>query len=231
MRIAIRIMAIIFAIILCFVFLLSAIRYVAFNQDIYRRIQIKQKIAEFVLMDQNELDNITKGLIDYMKGDRDDLVIYRDSDDQKNEVFNDREKKHMVDVRMLFDLSISVIVVLLSILGLIIISGMLMDMEIMKRIFIKTVAIAMLIFVILMIMLIFYMIVDFQNFWLIFHETVFTNDLYFLDPYTDILINIMPLDFFISICLNISLYFGLLFSGAFAIMYGTKVLKRIVNHE
>jgi integral membrane protein (TIGR01906 family) len=231
MRIAIRIMAIVFAVILCFVFLISSIRYVAFNQDIYKRIQEKQKIAEFVLMNQDELDDITKGLIDYMKGDRNDLVIYRDYDGQENEVFNEREKKHMVDVRMLFELSLSVVVALLGLLALIIISGMLIDMDIMKKIFMKTVAITMVIVVLFLIMLIFYMIVDFYNFWLFFHEIVFTNDLYFLDPYTDILINIMPMDFFIVICLNVSLYFGLLFGGSFAIMYGTKVLKRIVNHE
>lgn len=226
MKIAIRIMAIIFAILLCFVFLLSSIRYVAFNQDIYKRIQIKHEIAEFVLMSQESLDNVTNHLIEYMKGKQQNLVIYDVQDGVKREIFNEREKMHMEDVQNLFQISEWVLVIMICLLAVMLIAGFLMDMDIMKSIFIKTVVITMIISVLLFIMIIFYMIVDFYNFWIFFHELVFTNDLYFLDPYTDLLVNIMPLEFFVSICFNVSFYFGLLFSGTFVMMSITKQIGR-----
>lgn len=231
MRISIRIMAIVFAVLLCFVFLLSSIRYVAFNQDIYRKIQVKQKIADFVLMPQESLDEVTIGLIEYMKGERKDIVFFSDYNENKTELFNDREKMHMEDVQELFDISLTVIIVALCLLMLILIAGFLMDMEIMKEIFIKTATITMVIVVLLFIMSIFYLIADFYNVWMFLHEMVFTNDLYFLDPYTDLLVNIMSLDFFVSICLHVGLYFGLLFIALFVMMCGTKLTKKVIKSE
>jgi hypothetical protein len=46
-------------------------------------------------MSQDSLDNVSGNLIEYMKGDRDDLVIYDVQDGQKRELFNEREKMHM----------------------------------------------------------------------------------------------------------------------------------------
>ena len=131
---------------------------------------------------------------------------------------------------MLFNISNNVLITAICLLALILIACMLIDFNSMKSIFVKTVAITLIITVLLMIMIIFYMIVDFYNFWLFFHELIFTNDLYMLDPYTDLLINIMPLDFFVVICLNVSMYFGLLFAGSFAIMYSTRLMKRITEN-
>lgn len=230
MKITIRIIAVIFAVLLCFVFLLSAIRYVAFNQDIYRRLQIKHEIAPFVLMSQDSLDNVTKDLIEYMKGDRDDLVIYDVQDGQEREIFNEREKMHMVDVQNLFQLSERILVLMICVLAIILIAGFLIDMDIMKSVFIKTTVITMIITVLLFIMIIFYMIVDFHNFWLLFHELLFTNDLYMLDPYTDLLVNIMPMDFFVSICFNISFYFGLLFLGTSVTIAGIKLIRKVIKN-
>ncbi|MFA5341068.1 MAG: DUF1461 domain-containing protein [Clostridia bacterium] len=230
MKVTIRIMAIIFSILLCFVFLLSSIRYVAFNQDIYKRIQTKHEIAEFVLMSQESLDKITNHLIEYMKGEKQDIVISEVQDGVRREIFNEREKMHMEDVQYLFKISEWVLVIIICLLAAILLAGFLMDMDIMRSIFIKTVIITMIITVLLFIMIIFYMIVDFYNFWIFFHEILFTNDLYFLDPYTDLLVNIMPLEFFVSICFNVSFYFGMLFAGTFAITAITKLMKKVINN-
>ena len=230
MRIAIRIMAVVFAIILCFVFLLSSIRYVAFNEKLYRKLQIKHEIAPFVLMTQEELDDITHEIIKYMKGDRKDLVIYDIQDGVKREIFNDREKTHMVDVLNLFTVSEWVLVIMICLLAIIVIAGFLMDMDTMRSIFLKTVMITMVITVLLFIMLIFYMIVDFHSFWMLFHKILFTNDLYLLDPYTDLLVNIMSLEFFVSISYYVSLCFGLLFLGMFATIGGVKLMRKVIKN-
>ena len=136
----------------------------------------------------------------------------------------------MEDVQNLFKLSEWVLLITICLLSIILIAGFLIDMDIMKSIFLKTVVITMIITVLFFIMIIFYMIVDFYNFWIFFHELVFTNDLYFLDPYTDLLINIMPMEFFVSICFNISLYFGLLFLGTFVMMIFTKLMRKVIKN-
>ena len=40
--------------------------------------------------------------------------------------------------------------------------------------------------------------VDFSSLFVLFHKLAFTNDLWLLDPQTDLLIRLMPLEFFIS---------------------------------
>ena len=40
--------------------------------------------------------------------------------------------------------------------------------------------------------------VDFNSLFILFHKVAFTNDLWLLDPQTDLLIRLMPIEFFIS---------------------------------
>ncbi|MGO1372277.1 MAG: lipoprotein intramolecular transacylase Lit, partial [Senegalia sp. (in: firmicutes)] len=49
--------------------------------------------------------------------------------------------------------------------------------------------------------------IDFNKYFTIFHEILFTNDLWLLNPKTDILIQMLPLDFFYSISIRILTYF------------------------
>jgi integral membrane protein (TIGR01906 family) len=51
--------------------------------------------------------------------------------------------------------------------------------------------------------------VDFDNAFTIFHLLFFNNDLWILDPSVDLLINMVPLPFFI----DISIFIGALFMG------------------
>ena len=40
--------------------------------------------------------------------------------------------------------------------------------------------------------------IDFNSLFILFHKVAFTNDLWLLDPSTDLLIRLMPIEFFIS---------------------------------
>ena len=40
--------------------------------------------------------------------------------------------------------------------------------------------------------------IDFDSLFILFHKVAFTNDLWLLDPSTDLLIRLMPIEFFVS---------------------------------
>jgi integral membrane protein (TIGR01906 family) len=56
-------------------------------------------------------------------------------------------------------------------------------------------------------------IIDFRAFWIVFHQVLFTNDLWLLDPRTDRLINMVPLNFFMVLVFSILLMGTLLNLG------------------
>ncbi|MFA7673832.1 MAG: TIGR01906 family membrane protein [Clostridia bacterium] len=231
MKIAIRVISIFFAIILCITFLLASIEFIGFNRNIYKRIQVRYEIAEYAYMSQDTLDNVTDVLIGYMSGESDDIDIFAEIKGQQERVFGIKEKIHMSDVRELFIMMDKVILISICLLVLLLLAGMIIDMESMKEIFLKTVLITMIIVVAVFIMLIFYIIIDFYGFWLTFHDLIFDNDLYYLNPDTDTLINIMTEDFFMSICMNVGLVFGLSFIVSFVMMYGARKIYKVQNDE
>jgi integral membrane protein (TIGR01906 family) len=197
----------------------------------YNRIQVRYGIAEYAHMSQETLDDITDVLIGYMSGENDNIDIFAEINGQKERAFGIIEKLHMRDVKDLFVLMDKVIMVSICLLVLLLLAGMITDMESMKEIFLKTVLITMIIVVAIFIMLIFYIIMDFYGFWLTFHDMIFDNNLYYLNPDTDTLINIMPEDFFMSICMNVGIVFGLSFMISFVMMYGARKICKVQNDE
>ena len=63
--------------------------------------------------------------------------------------------------------------------------------------------------------------IDFDSLFILFHKVAFTNDLWLLDPRTDLLIRLMPIEFFISYAAIIG---GLWLLGMAAMLAGSTVL-------
>ena len=67
---------------------------------------------------------------------------------------------------------------------------------------------------------------DFTRYFTIFHQIFFDNDLWILDPRTDLLINIVPEPFFVDTAARIGLLFGgsvlILFAACFLWLYRQK---------
>ena len=51
---------------------------------------------------------------------------------------------------------------------------------------------------------------DFSKYFIVFHHIFFDNDLWILNPATDLLINIVPEPFFMDTALRIGITFGLM---------------------
>ena len=65
--------------------------------------------------------------------------------------------------------------------------------------------------------------IDFNSLFILFHQVAFTNDLWLLNPQTDLLIRLMPLEFFISYAAIIG---GIWLIGMVSALAGSILLQR-----
>lgn len=109
--------------------------------------------------------------------------------------FNQKEQQHMADVQGLFRLCNGQIWAFLTIIPVALIAEFhLFSDERTLRTFRRTL-VAVLGVVTAIIVL---ACIDFDSLFVLFHKVAFTNDLWLLNPQTDLLIRLMPIEFFIS---------------------------------
>jgi len=207
------IVSIIFSVLLAVHMLISFIMFVGLDGDIYRSAQLADDIALNAEVSQETLDAATTGLIDYMEDRRDNLVI-QSPEQEGHELFNSKEKAHMVDVKNLFILAKKINTILFIILLLILVFYLGYDKVGMQRYFMKYSAVSLLIILGVWLIIALLAIIDFSAFWTMFHKIFFTNDLWMLNPRTDLLIRMMPQRFFVRIVVNILVRF----MGSYAIV-------------
>lgn len=206
--------AAVFSLLLACHILLSFVMIVGLNSEIYKEAQVEDRIFEYAGISQETLDRVTIGLIDYIQDKRDDLVILS-GDDINNELFNAKEKAHMVDVKNLFLAGKKINTAMFLILVLILIFYLTFDKVGMKKHFMKYCVVSLSIVLGLWIIIAILAMMDFTTFWTTFHKIFFTNELWLLNPSTDLLIRMMPQRFFVRIVLQIvtrflSSYIGLI---------------------
>ncbi|MFO7611248.1 MAG: TIGR01906 family membrane protein [Clostridia bacterium] len=190
--------AIVFSLMLALHMLLSFIMLVGMDKELYKSAQVADEIYSYAGISQETLDRATIGLIDYMDDKRDDLVILSEPSTGR-ELFNAREKSHMADVKNLFTLGKRLNFGLFIAIVFLLIFYLAYDKEGMKRYFMKYCAVTLAIIMGAWIIIAVLALIDFTAFWTTFHKVFFTNDLWLLDPSTDLLIRMMPQRFFIRI--------------------------------
>ncbi len=177
----------------------------AFNVEYYMSKFEEFEITEITKIDEANLKSITVNMIDYLKSDRDDLEMTSVINGRMEEVFGEREKSHMKDVKLLFDKGIiirnvSVIISLASLLYLYFKKKQNVIFSAILKSGIVSLGLTSLLIVLVNI--------DFFKYFTYFHEIFFTNDLWLLDPKTDVLIQMLPLEFFISISTRVVMWFS-----------------------
>lgn len=184
---------------------LIAVEKNAFNSRFYLNAYEDYNIMEKTGKDFQELHDITDDLLDYLKGKRGEEVL------EPN--FNEREILHMKDVEVLFrnGFILKYISIIISLI-IIIYFSITGEKEMLGRYIYKGLFINWIILGLLGIMIFF----DFNKYFTYFHYIFFTNDLWLLDPETDLLIQMLPEEFFSSMAINI----GLSFLGFVAIIQG-----------
>ena len=173
----------------------------------YERREIHQSIG----MEKDELMYVTGELLDYMRGRREDLVVYAPIHGEMRQFFSDIEIRHMVDVWELYDIGFTIRNVAFWLLLLLILGMALFKVRILE-VLARCCREVIVCFLILLGLLAGAIVWDFDRAFVIFHLIFFDNDYWILDPSVDLLINMVPQAFFVEISIIIGILL-LLFSA------------------
>jgi len=177
--------------------------------------------TELTGLTAEELGGVSDMIINYLKGQAPEFQFEVERNGQQKQLFNEREQTHMVDVLVLFQLNerIRTIAVSAFALAAFVVLQLGRDRRLLYRGMIGAgvLGIAAAGFLLLLIT------VDFTKYFTLFHELFFNNDLWLLNPKTDLLIVILQEQFFVDIAIRIfGLYIGL---NAVLATIGTMLLQ------
>ncbi|WP_425446940.1 TIGR01906 family membrane protein [Dethiothermospora halolimnae] len=183
--------------------LLTTFQLVVFDMDYFEKKYQQYNITQVTGMDEESLMTVTEELLNYLEGEREDIVLKEKINGEERQVFRERELLHLKDVQVLFDKgflirNVSLILILISLFWLFIFE---------RNKIPKTFILSSLVTIITMIVFVVLISIDFYKYFTYFHEILFTNDLWLLNPKTEVLIQMYPLDFFNSISMKIIMFF------------------------
>lgn len=195
-----KIMRLIIILLLPLALLLTTVEMITFDVDYFDRKYEEYDISKKTGIDSGDLTDITEKFLGYLNDDTDNLNIIKSINGTEQEVFGEREVLHMVDVKTLFlngrnIRNMSFVIVLLSLIYLFI-----KDKESIGNTLILSSATSISIIGLLSLL----MYLDFNKYFIYFHEIFFSNDLWLLNPDTDVLIQMLPIEFFYSIATKIA---------------------------
>ena len=172
----------------------------------YEKEYIKYDVLSDLEMEMEDVMYVTEEMMDYLHGNREDLVVDTVVNGVEREFFNDREKMHMVDVLKMFQWGLSVrkmsAVIAIAALGLFAMTKgswkkmIPVSFMIGSGTFIGVVAIIGGVFA-----------SNFNKYFIMFHHMFFDNDLWLLDPATDLMIRMLPEGFFFDMVIRIVVTF------------------------
>lgn len=194
-----KLVAIILIVVISLVSLVVSIEFNSYNKNYYINSYIENQIPKITNKSINDLSKITDNIISYLKN--------KGGNELLEPYFNEREVLHMEDVQGLFKIArwIRTIGIILSLL---LISYLLRKKAygFLGRILSLGLFTNHLIFGVLAILA----SIDFNRYFNYFHYIFFSNDLWILNPKTDLMIQMLPEVFFMKIALNIMLSFFIL---------------------
>ncbi len=193
-------LAVVLAVSTIFFIFVSSIEIATLNRPIFSYHFNKSDIMSDTKMSHDDLMRSADKLIRYIKNKDDDLEIEAVVDGETREVFNEREKLHMVDVKNLY-LAVRFIkrIALFLMLAILV---LLRKNEIYGAVIKATLYVIPAISVLIVILGGMFAL-DFNTNFVKFHLLFFDNDLWILNPNTDILINIVPEAYFYGVIMLI----------------------------
>lgn len=181
--------------------ILAVIFYVCFDINFYKEFYQKENIANYIDTSSDNLINNTQNLLNYLNK----------KEQLNTDWFSEKDILHMVDVQNLYTFSHSIMIycfitfILSTIIIILILRGK--SLLYITKIFNKV----LLLFIVLVGGLSAVIAYNFNSFWIKFHTTLFSNDLWLLSPNESNLIKMVPEKFFISLITKIIIYILILF--------------------
>lgn len=181
--------------------ILAVIFYVCFDINFYKNFYQKENLASSIGTSSDSLINNTQNLLNYLNK----------KEQLNTDWFSEKDILHMVDVQNLYTFSYNIMIycLLTLIISTIIIILILRGKSLLyiTKIFNKV----LLLFIVLVGGLSVVIAYNFNSFWIKFHTTLFSNDLWLLSPSESNLIKMVPEEFFISLITKIIAYILILF--------------------
>lgn len=214
----ITLLGIVCAISLMLVFLITSVEAVAYwtpgyYEAEYTKYQVLNNIPEMTMED---LLVVTDEMMAYLRGDREDLHVFSMIGGEYREFFNAREIAHMEDVRGLFlgGLMIRRLCLAFTAAYAVLLGFWCKGSQPKKNLLKTAVPTALCmgtgIFFAAALVIAGVVASDFSKYFIVFHHIFFDNDLWILNPATDLLINIVPEPFFMDTALRIALTFAVI---------------------
>lgn len=211
--------AIVLGISLCFILFTLSFYTLATSPRFYANTFIRLNVHETVGISEDDITNIAYQITDYLSLKSDILQTVVTIDGVATPFYNPKERLHMEDVQMLF-LLLKRVIYALEWIALISLLWLIMSPKKLITTFKTSLLTAFALFGAFIAVA----LIDFESAFIKFHHLFFTNDLWLLDPLTDRLIQIMPLEFFTSF---VRLWLIIVASGLVlitAITFGLKAL-------
>jgi len=171
-----------------------------YHQELYDALGSAQAAG----VDKAALSQIGDMLVDYLNGARGDLDMTATVNGSVQAVFNEREIAHMADVKALFDLERSVTRVFAG-LSLVLLTAGLIGSGWARRLK-RAGAIGQVFWLALLLFVAVWAAADFDGLFRRFHGLLFTNDLWLLNPKTDLMIRMLPEQFFASVAVRAAVW-------------------------
>lgn len=193
--------------------LITCIDVVCFNRDFFASEYSDMNTAEQLEMSQADMMVATSTLLDYLEDKKDEIQVEIVVREMARPAFNERESLHMVDVKNLYQFALDVrlgcgIIAILSFVCLLYQKRK----DVWSYLALRYIHVAIF-FVMIVAMLGIWVVSDFNGFWTAFHKVAFSNDLWLLNPRTDLMINMFPEAFFNHMVMRITISFSTIFIG------------------
>lgn len=163
-------------------------------------------VPQTIGMDKDELMYVTGELLSYMRGRRENLIVYATIDGEVQQFFSDRDIRHMYDVRILYEIGFTIRNIAFWLLLFLIFAMAYFNVNILK-ILARCCREVMVTFLLLLAILAGVIALDWHRAFVIFHEIFFNNDYWILTPGTDPLIDMVGHPFFLYISIIIAVLF------------------------
>lgn len=200
----------VFTVTLIITILITAVEIAVYaDMSFYEKEYQEYNVEQDVNMHMEDIMIVTDEMMQYLRGNRDDLLIQVPIDGTIDYFFNEKEIAHMEDVR---DLFIGGIYLRWICLAILLVSVLLLIIGKVNWSFVlaRSIEIGLVLFSVITLLLAAVVSINFTKAFTKFHEIFFSNDLWLLDPNTDRLINILPEGFFVDTAIRIGIIFTIM---------------------
>lgn len=200
--------AVLAVIALIVVLLISSVEIAAYGDyGFFEKEYEKYSVLDRVDMEMDDLMHVTREMMAYLRGNRDELSVETTIGGQTMDFFNEQDRIHMKDVQILFIGGIQirrlcVAIVMVSVALLLALKAPLG--KVLAKVFLWVTAVLTAVILVIAVCA----MIDFNRCFTVFHEIFFDNDLWLFDPNTDLMINVLVEEFFMDMAVRIVLIFA-----------------------